>query len=378
MIEPPVKSGVELTDQQRFSWLPLIRSDHIGPVTFRELLNQFGTAEAALDALPELMARSGRRKNFHIASRDRIEREFDLAARNGARFIGLGEPDYPAALKMADGAPPIIAVKGPPECLTRHAVSIVGSRNSSLSGVKITRRIAGDLGEAGFVISSGLARGIDTAAHEAGLVSGTIAVFAGGLDIVYPTENEALLNRIIENGGAAISEMPFGWQPRAQDFPRRNRIVAGLSMGLVVVEAANRSGSLISARLANEMGRLVFAVPGSPLDPRCAGANKLLKQGAILTTGATDVLDALMPLTRTAGDQAPYSLEEQEKDDPPTQPAKESERDKIISTLGPTPCEIDEIIRYTSLSAAMVQLVLLELDLAGRLERHPGNLVSLV
>ncbi len=378
MIEPPAKSGVELSDQQRFSWLQLIRSDNIGPVTFRELINQFGTAEAALDALPELMARSGRRKNFQIASRDRIEREFDLAVRNTARFIGLGEPDYPAALKMADGAPPMIAVQGSPECLSRHAVSIVGSRNSSLSGVKITRRIARDIGEAGFVISSGLARGIDTAAHEAGLAGGTIAVFAGGLDIVYPPENEALLSKIIDNGGAAISEMPFGWQPRAQDFPRRNRIVAGLALGLVVVEAANRSGSLISARLANEMGRLVFAVPGSPLDPRCAGANKLLKQGAILTTSASDVLDALMPLTRTAGDQAPYSLEEREKNDPPTPPADESDRDRIISGLGPTPCEIDEIIRYTGLSAALVQLVLLELDLAGRLERHSGNMVSLI
>jgi len=379
MLEPPAKSGVKLNDNQRLAWLRLIRSDNIGPVTFRELINQFGTAEQALEALPELLARSGgRRKNLQIASRDSIEREIDIANRHGARFIGLGEPDYPAALKMADGPPPMIAVKGPGECLLRHSLSIVGSRNSSLSGAKITRQIARDIGEAGFVISSGLARGIDTAAHDASLVSGTIAVFAGGLDVTYPPENAALQDKIIDHGGATISEMPFGWQPRAQDFPRRNRIVAGLSLGLVVVEAAHRSGSLISARLANEMGRLVFAVPGSPLDPRCAGANKLLKQGAILTTDAADIIEALMPLTRTIGEQAPYSLEEHENENAPTAPADESDRARIMSAMGPTPCEIDEIIRFTGLPAPVVQLVLLELDLAGKLERHAGNLVSLV
>ena len=378
-LEPPQKTGVKLSDQQRLSWLRLIRSDNIGPITFRELINQFGTADAALDALPELAARGKSRKKIKIASQDAIEREMDVAQRSGATFFGLGEPDYPAALKMSDAPPPMITVQGSIECLARHSVSIVGSRNSSLSGAKITRQIAEDLGSAEFVISSGLARGIDTAAHQASLATGTIAVFAGGLNVIYPPENENLLKQIIDQGGAAISEMPIGWQPRAQDFPRRNRIVAGLSLGLVVVEAATRSGSLISARLANEMGRLVFAVPGSPLDPRCAGTNRLLKDGAILTTSGKDVLDALEPMTRSLGEQAPYSLEETEIDNEVlTPPADDSDRERVMTALGPTPCEVDEIIRFTGVSAAVVQLVLLELDLDGRLERHPGGLVSMV
>ncbi len=378
MLEPPQKTGVELSDQQRFSWLRLIRSDNIGPMTFRDLINRFGTADAALDALPELAARAKSRKKIQIASIDAVEQEMDVATRCGARFIGLGEPDYPAALKMSDAPPPMIAVLGSTDCLARHSVSIVGSRNSSLSGAKIAHHISEDLGKGDFVISSGLARGIDTAAHRAALKTGTIAVFAGGLNVIYPPENGELLSEIIANGGAAISEMPFGWKPRAQDFPRRNRIVAGLSLGLVVIEAATRSGSLISARIANEMGRLVFAVPGSPLDPRCAGTNYLLKDGAIVTTGARDVQDALMPLTRTLGEQAPYSLEEQETTDEIIPPTDESERQQIMTALGPTPCDVDEIIRFTGISAPIVQLVLLELDLDGRIERHPGGLVSMV
>jgi len=376
-MEQPSRSGVKLSDRQRLAWLQLIRSDNVGPATFRELINQFGTAEAALEALPELWARSGSRKKPRLASRDNVEREMDMAQRNHVQFLALGEPDYPHALKMADSPPPVIAVKGSINSLTRHVVSMVGSRNASLSGAKITRQIAHDLGEEGYVVASGLARGIDTAAHEASLATGTIAVFAGGLDIIYPPQNAALLDQILANGGAAISEMPMGWQPRAQDFPRRNRIVAGLALGLVVVEAATRSGSLISARLANEMGRLVFAVPGSPLDPRCTGTNGLIKQGATLTTSAKDVLEALAPLTQIAHQQAPYSLEEQE-DAPHLEPADESDRMRITAALGPTPCEVDEIIRFTQLSAPVVQMVLLELDLAGRLERHPGGLVSLI
>jgi len=379
MLEQPQKTGVRLSDQQRLSWLRLIRSDNIGPVTFRELINRFGTANAAIEALPDLLAKGRSRKKIKIASVEKVEHELDVAQRCGARFIAMGEPDYPTALKMSDAPPPIITVQGSLDCLTRHSVSIVGSRNSSLSGAKITRQIAEDLGSAGYVISSGLARGIDTAAHKAALNAGTIAVFAGGLDVIYPPENASLCQEIVDQNGALVSEMPFGWQPRAKDFPRRNRIVAGLSLGLVVVEAAKRSGSLISARLANEMGRLVFAVPGSPLDPRCAGANGLLKDGAILTTGAGDVLDALAPLTRASNEQAPYSLEEQKKDNALLDAsADDGDRARVISSLGPTPCEIDEIIRFTGIATPVVQLVLLELDLAGRLERHPGGLVSLV
>lgn len=377
MIEPPSPSGVKLSEQQRFCWLRLIRSDNIGPATFRELITRFGSARTALEALPELLAQTAGGKRRRVASVADIEKEIDMAARNAAHFVGLGEPDYPQALKMADAPPPIIAVKGNGECLARHCVSIVGSRNASLSGAKITRQIATEIGRAGYTIASGLARGIDTSAHEASLSSGTIAVFAGGLDNIYPSENSNLLQRILDEGGAAISEMPFGWQPRAQDFPRRNRIIAGLSLGLVVVEAAHRSGSLISARLANEMGRLVFAVPGSPLDPRCAGTNRLLKDGAILTTGGKDVLEALNPLINSSVEQADYSLAEQESE-PPQPPADASDRAQIIDALGQTPVEVDELIRFTGLSAAVVQLVLLEQDLAGRLERHSGGLVSLI
>ncbi len=380
MIEKPEKTGVELSDRQRLAWLRLIRSDNVGPVSFRELINRFGTAEIALDALPELMARGGKKGSINITSRRDAEREMDIAAQYGARFIGLGEPDYPMALKLADTPSPLIAVRGAIQPLENHVVSIVGSRNSSLSGAKITRQIAQDVGRAGFSVASGLARGIDTAVHEASLESGTIAVFAGGLDVVYPPENAPLLGKIIAEGGSVISEMPFGWQPRSQDFPRRNRLVAGLALGLVVVEAANRSGSLISARLANEMGRLVFAVPGSPLDPRCAGTNHLLKQGAIVTTGAQDVLDALAPLTTSSIEQAPYSLEERDKEVRPIAPlpADESDRQTLISALGPTPCDINDILRFTGLTAPLVQLILLELELAGRLERHSGNMVSLI
>ncbi|MCF6370026.1 DNA-processing protein DprA [Rhizobium halophilum] len=372
------RQGIALTDRQRIAWLRLIRSDNVGPATFRDLINHFGSAEAALTMLPELSSRGGASRAIRIASVEEAERELEIAYRSGAQFVGIGEPDYPPALRQIDGAPPLLAVKGHLSVATRLSVGIVGSRNASISGAKFAAGIARDLGRAGYTVTSGLARGIDTAAHRASVETGTIAVLAGGLDQPYPPENIPLMEEIMAGFGLAISEMPFGWEPRARDFPRRNRLIAGISLGVVVVEAAQRSGSLITARLAADFGRLVFAVPGSPLDPRCHGTNNLLKQGAIVTTGSDDVLEALAPLSDMES-PAGSVIEEPEKSGSGDAfvPPNEGERASIVSALGPTPVEVDDIIRHTGLSASAVYLVLLELDLAGRLHRHPGGLVSI-
>ncbi len=364
-----------LSDRQRLSWLRLIRTPNVGPASFRDLVNRFGSAEAALEMLPGLALAGGAGRVVRVPSVAEAEAELAAAERHGARFIGIGEPDYPALLKRMDHPPPLLAVKGEPAVFKLPPVAIVGARNASLAGVKMARLLASELGREGYGIVSGLARGIDAAAHEGSLATGTVAVLAGGLDRPYPPENVPLLEEIVARG-AAVSEMPFGWEPRAQDFPRRNRIVAGMSFGLVVVEAAKRSGSLISARLAGEMGRLVFAVPGSPLDPRAAGANGLLKDGATLVTEAADVIEAIAPLTGAAI-QLPPRL-----DEPPdfgaTSPPLDSDRARLLEALGPTPVGVDELIRHTGLHPAQVFMILLELDLAGRLERHSGGSVSLV
>ncbi|ESW64985.1 DNA-processing protein DprA [Mesorhizobium sp. RSR380A] len=369
-------AGPRLSDRQRLSWLRLIRTQNVGPASFRELINRFGSAEAALEMLPELMISGGAKRIMRIPSVEEAEAELDAASENGARFVGIGEADYPPMLKNMDNPPPLIAVKGEAAVFRLPAVAIVGARNASLAGIKMARMLAADLGRDGYVIVSGLARGIDTAAHQGSLSTGTVGVLAGGLDVPYPPENIGLCEDIAERGGAVISEMPFGWQPRAQDFPRRNRLVAGAALGLVVIEAAQRSGSLISARLAGEMGRLVFAVPGSPLDLRCAGSNGLLKDGATLVTEAADVSGAIAPLagTRTRSIAPP----EKAPDFSATPPPGEDERSGVLEALGPTPVGVDEIIRHTGLNAAQVSMVLLELDLAGRIERHAGGNVSLV
>lgn len=369
-------SRVQLPVTTRLAWLRLIRSENVGPATFRALINRYGGAEAALEALPDLAARGGRK--IRVASLAAVEEEMAKAERLGARFVCLGEPDYPVLLRRTEQAPPVLAVMGDADILTRPAVAIVGARNASLSGIKLTRRFAAELGRAGYSIVSGLARGIDAAAHEASLPTGTVGVFAGGLDRPYPSENQPLMRQIVDADGCLISEMPFGWEPRARDFPRRNRLVAGVALGLLVVEAATRSGSLISARLSAEMGRLVFAVPGSPLDPRAVGTNGLLKEGAILATDAGDVIAALRPLDpRMTPRGEDVALEEPAGTGPADEPA-EGERERIVETLGTTPIDIDDIIAHTGSSPGAVQLVLLELDLAGRLERHANGRVSLL
>ncbi|MBZ5759985.1 MULTISPECIES: DNA-processing protein DprA [Rhizobium] len=372
------RSGIALTEKQRIAWLRLIRSDNVGPATFRDLINHFGSAETALAMLPELSQRGGATRAIRICSESDALRELEIAERFGARFIGIGEPDYPPALRQIDGAPPLLAAKGNLATGTKPVVGVVGSRNASISGAKFAAMIARDCGRAGYAVISGLARGIDTAAHRASIETGTIAALAGGLDQPYPPENVGLLNEIWNGDGMALSEMPFGWEPRARDFPRRNRLIAGAALGLVVVEAATRSGSLITARLAGEFGRLVFAVPGSPLDPRCQGTNGLLKDGAMIATSPGDIIEALAPLSEIDLFSTPMAEEPGEDPGKPMLlPPDDNDRARIVDSLGPTPVEIDDIIRHTVLAAASVYLVLIELDLAGRLHRHPGGLVSL-
>ena len=365
---------VKLTDEQRLDWLRLIRSDNVGPRTFRELVNHFGGARAALEALPGL-ARRGGAAGARICSQAEAEKELKAARARGVDLVALGESDYPPRLQMIDDPPPLLAVQGRIECLARPLVAIVGSRNASAAGMKFAARIARELGAAGYGIVSGLARGIDAAAHRASLETGTVAVLAGGHDRIYPSEHVELVGEILPHG-AAVSEMPLTWEPRAHDFPSRNRIISGLSVGVVIVEAARRSGSLITARLAGEQGREVFAVPGSPLDPRAEGTNRLLKQGAILVTEVNDVIETLAPIL---GRGFELPMEEPERDEPVAggEPS-DDDRGRIVGLLGPSPCSIDDLVRLSRASPAIVRMVLLELELAGRIERHGGGLVSLV
>jgi DNA processing protein len=362
----------QLTDAQRIDWLRLIRSDNVGPRTFRSLIRHFGSARTALERLPELARRGGANRPGRIFGEDDAHAELAASARLGVHLVAPDEDGYPPRLATLDDAPPLLGVRGVRDVLMRPIIAVVGSRNASGAGLKFAGSLSRDLGEAGFVIASGLARGIDQAAHRASLKSGTIAALAGGHDRIYPPEHEGLLAEIIETGGAAISEMALGHVPRARDFPRRNRLISGVALGVVVVEAAHRSGSLITARIAAEQGREVFAVPGSPLDPRAAGTNDLIKQGATLTTEAADVINAVEPIMGRP-------LELREPDDEPVASEPEAaDRARIVNLLGPTPVLLDDLIRMAGTSAAIVRTVLLELELAGRLERHGGGMVSMI
>jgi DNA processing protein len=371
--------GVRLTDEQRIDWLRLIRSQNVGPRTFRALINHFGGARAALEALPGLARRGGGgggAASPQIFSRAQAEREIEAAHKLAVDFVAIGEADYPRRLQAIDDAPPLIGVRGKRAVLALPAVAIVGSRNASAAGLKLTQRFAHGLGQAGFAVVSGLARGIDAAAHRASLATGTIAVLAGGHDRVYPPEHKELLDAILP-AGAALSEMPLGWEPRARDFPRRNRLISGLSLGVVIVEAARRSGSLITARLALEQGREVFAVPGSPLDPRAEGTNGLLKQGATPVTEAPDIIAVLQPMM---GIELPAREPEPAGSTEAGQAAEPApdERARILALLSPAPVLIDDLVRLSNSSPRVVRIALLELEIAGRLERHGGGLVSLI
>lgn len=361
--------ALDITDAERFARLRLIRADNIGTVTFWALMERYGDARAAITALPSLAKKSAKRP-IVLPSEDAIRREIDATEKLGAHLITAGDDHYPPALAALDGPPPILTVLGNAKVLTRDIIAIVGARNASALGQRFAREIARDLGAANVVVASGLARGIDTAAHKGSIETGTIAVMAGGIDVVYPPDNESLQRDIVANGGAVITEMSFGQQPTAQHFPRRNRIISGVARGVLVVEATLNSGSLITARLAGEQGRDVFAVPGSPLDPRAKGTNSLLRQGAILTESADDVLSALRPLA------PPLPRAERKK---PVAAIENTDalQTKILAQLGPVPVETDELVRLLGAPTAEVAAALLDLEFAGRVNRHSGQKVSL-
>ncbi|MFQ5535301.1 MAG: DNA-processing protein DprA [Sphingomonadales bacterium] len=366
-----------LTENERIARLRLIRSQNVGPITFRQLLGRFGTAQKALEALPELARRGGRAKRIALPSLAAAQREFEQADALGGTVVVLGEAGYPAPLAAIEDAPPVLFVLGHKHLLSKTMLGIVGARNASAAGVRFAKQIAGELGAQDLVVVSGLARGIDTAAHAGALATGTVAVQAGGVDVIYPPEN-ANLHREIAEAGVVISEMACGTRPQARHFPRRNRIISGLSLGILVIEAAPRSGSLITARLALEQGREVFAVPGSPLDPRCRGVNNLIRQGAVLTESADDVMQVMSTLRRQPL-REPLDLHVAPRlpglDDPRE---LEDARRILREKLSPTPIYVDELVRQCKLTPGAVLTILLELELAGGLQRHPGNQVSLV
>lgn len=356
-------------------------------MTFFALLRRFGSAAAAIEALPRLSGAKAARPMTPADQRMALA-ELTSVERLGGRLLCWGEPLYPAMLAAVDDAPPVLTVLGRPELLTAPTVAVVGARNASANGRRLARDLAAGLGEAGIVVASGMARGIDAAAHLGALASGTIAVLAGGADIVYPEENRGLYDAM-RRGGAIVAELPLHAEPQARHFPRRNRIISGLALGVVVVEAAAKSGSLITARYALEQGREVFAVPGSPLDPRCRGCNDLLRNGAILTENAADVIDQLgpilqgrappqraLPAPKARAFEEPFSAAFSA---PALQgPVSDDDAlDLLLEHLSPTPVAVDELVRQCQMSAASVATLLLELELAGRIERHPGNLVSL-
>ncbi len=375
--------GRLLDDEQRLDWLQLSRSENVGPVLFFQLVNRFGSAAAALEALPEISRRAGRREPVRIYPRERAMADLERAERIGARFVARGEAGYPPLLRHVAGPPPLLCIRGRTDVAMMPPLAIVGSRNASVPGLKFTRRIAAEVGRAGYAIVSGLARGIDTAAHEASLETGTIAVLAGGIDHVYPRENARLMEEIAEKG-LLVTEMTPGTAPRAEFFPRRNRIVSGISFGVFVVEAAFRSGSLITARLAGEQGREVFAAPGSPMDPRAAGTNRLIRDGATMVTEAAHILEVLAPMTATplpeatpmrgSGDE----LEEILSDAMPARDVPEDLYGRLLSLLGPVPATVDDLIRESARPAADVLAALMDLELSGTIRRDTAGSFTLV
>jgi len=374
---PDISEKKTLSQAEQIARLRLIRTENVGPVTFRHLLARYETALNALDALPELARQGGRKKPLVAARKSDIVKEIDHLHQQGGCLIVYGDQYYPAALMATEDAPPVMMALGHPHLLEKKNFAIVGARNCSAVGTRLGSSLARDIGQAGYVISSGMARGIDTAVHQGALESGTIAVLAGGADVIYPRENSTLYEAII-NTGLILSEMPLGTQPQARHFPRRNRIISGLAMGLLVVEATYKSGSLITARLALEQGREVFAVPGSPLDPRAKGPNDMIRQGAVLVENAENILEVL----RLMEDQ---KISEPQDDffdvmslSHPHQEHQDlsSARAAIRSKLSPTAVPIDDLIRMMELSPAIVQSLLLELELAGEIIRYPGNRVA--
>lgn len=370
-------------DQEKLDWLRLARTENVGPITFYRLLEAYGSPAKVLNILPELAKRGGRAKPLKAYDIAAAEKEMSEIAKFGADIITAACPDYPAALSAIDDAPPVITVKGRRELLNQSSVAMVGARNASLNGKKFASKLARDLGERRQIVISGLARGIDTAAHEGSLPTGTIAVVAGGIDDVYPEENTKLYEAICEQG-IVIAESPFRQKPFAQSFPKRNRIVSGLSKAVIVVEATMRSGSLITARLAGEQGRDLYAVPGHPLDPRAEGPNHLIREGAILVRKADDVLEGLMNFNSTTLRDTSFTQKTFTGMDGGILAETIEQKDVeeisglILSHLSYTPVTVDELIRACHVRSEEVQVVLLDLELAGRVKRLPGSKVSLV
>lgn len=364
-----------LSAAEKLDWLRLIRSENVGPITFMQLLKRFGDAGQALDAIPELAKKGGRKRPIRIFAKGAAIRELEELNAYGGQMLALCEPDYPPLLKHIPDPPPLISAKGHLPLLKKETIGVVGSRNASAVAINLTRNFCTRLGEAGLVVASGLARGIDKAAHEASLANGTIAVVGGGLNVVYPKENKDLHHQI-EQAGCIIAEQSLGVQPQARHFPRRNRLISGMALGILVMEATPKSGSLITARLAAEHGREVFAVPGSPMDPRANGTNSLIKNGAVLTQSVEDILKELsalrsQPLSEPDQPTLPF-------DQPVNIPERELKKARpiLLALLSPVPVNIDELIRLSDLPPALVLSLLLELELAGRIERHFGNRVS--
>ena len=362
--------------QDAVARLRLIRTESIGPITYRQLMARFGSADAALRAMPDLARKGGRA--LAIPTVAVAEAELATLDQLGAHMIFIGTPAYPTLLAGLESAPPVLSARGDTGLLDRPAVAIVGARNASAAGVRFARQLASDLAAEDMVIVSGLARGIDAAAHQGAMQGGTIAVVAGGVDVVYPPENAALMAEIAEKG-LILAEQTSGTQPQARHFPRRNRIIAGLAAGTVVVEGAPKSGSLITARVAAEAGREVMAVPGSPLDPRAQGCNLLIREGATLVQCAADVIEALSAFGQGTG--SPLGLrfkvaEPPNWTDAVAPDAGDVERAEVARLLSPTPVAIDEIIRLSGLPSAVVATVLLDMELMGALVRHAGGRIA--
>ena len=376
MSQPQIQSEA-LSPSEKLSWLRLARSENVGPITFYRLVERYGSASKALEALPDLAKRGGRKKPLKAAPASTIEAEYEELTKHGGDIVTAMCDAYPLALTATDDAPPVLSYFGDITLANKNCIAMVGARNASLNGRKFAEKLAGDLGAQQQVVASGLARGIDTAAHKGALSSGTIAVVAGGIDIVYPEENIDLFREIKERG-LILAESPWGQKPFAQSFPRRNRIVSGISKACVVVEATMRSGSLITARLAGEQGRDVMAVPGHPLDPRAHGPNHLIREGATLIRNADDILEIIRsfsgntlrePLRPSTGfADAPANDED----------IPENAQEAVLSNLSFTPISVDELLRSCHLTIPVLQTVLLELELAGRIKREAGSRICLL
>lgn len=367
----------ELNDEERIDWIRLIRSENVGPATFIRLLETYQSADQALQAIPELSRRGGRKRPIKIPPRAEAIAELEAVNKFGGSALALCENAYPQALRVIPDPPPILMTAGHPHMLCKDILAVVGARNASAVAMRLTAQFVSQLSNNGLVVASGMARGIDTAAHQASLDSGTIAVVGGGINIVYPKENQLLYDRIREQG-CLVAEQPMGVIPQARHFPRRNRIIAGLALGVLIMEAAPRSGSLITARMALEQGREIFAIPGSPLDPRAKGGNNLIRNGAHLVDSHEDILDALEPIRRQPLKEPEHPPITVSRAPAPEELERSDSRQAVIDLLSVVAVDINEIIRQSNLPSATVLTILLELELAGRIERHFGNRVSFV